>query len=74
MLATKGTIIKGLIGQEHHKDGDLHLHAYVKYMNQINTRNSKFFDIDYDGKVYHGNYQKAKCAIASIRYITKEDK
>jgi len=74
MLATKAQIVKGIVGQEQHKDGDLHLHAYVKYIKDISTRNPKYFDIVHEGQVYHGNYQTAKCAIASIKYITKEDK
>lgn len=74
MLATKGTIVKGLIGQEKHQDGNLHLHAYVKYADRVTTRKPAFFDIVHEGKTYHGNYAPAKSAIASIGYISKEDK
>lgn len=56
MLATKGQIVKGLIGQETHADGNKHLHAYVKYIKEVQTRNMKYFDIVYEGEVYHGNY------------------
>ena len=73
VLATKGDIIKGLIGQEKHQDGQSHLHAYVKYMKTMNIRNPAFFDIVYEGETYHGNYQTAKSAIASIKYVSKED-
>lgn len=74
MLVSKGQIAKGLIGQETHADGNKHLHAYVKYTTEKNTVNPKYFDLEHDGKVYHGNYQTAKSAIASIKYISKEDK
>lgn len=74
MLATKGTVVKGLIGQEQHMDGNLHLHAYVKYADELSSRSPAFFDIAHEGKVYHGKYEPAKSAIASIKYISKEDK
>lgn len=74
MLASKGTVVKGLVGQETHADGELHLHAYVKYIKEVFTRKPEYFDITYEDKVYHGNYQTAKSAIASIKYIGKEDK
>jgi hypothetical protein len=74
MLAAKGAIDKGLIGQEHHMDGNLHLHAYVKYADYVRSRNPALFDIVHEGKVYHGKYEPAKSAIASIKYISKEDK
>lgn len=74
MLATKGTIVKGLVGQEQHQDGNLHLHAYVKFADRITTRLPAFFDIEFEGKSYHGKYEPAKSAIASIKYISKEDK
>lgn len=72
-LATKGTIIKGIIGQEKHEDGQPHLHVYVKYLTKIRTKVPTFFDITAGDKVYHGKYETAKSAIASIKYITKED-
>ncbi|AXH74718.1 MAG: Rep catalytic domain protein [Cressdnaviricota sp.] len=73
MLESKGSIDKGIIGQEKHADGNLHLHAYVKYKTQVHTRNCKYFDIEYEDKTYHGKYEPAKSAIASIKYVTKHD-
>lgn len=55
-------------------DGNLHLHAYVKYVDEISSRSPSFFDITYDNNVYHGKYEPAKSAIASIKYISKDDK
>jgi hypothetical protein len=47
LVATKGDIDKGIIGQEKHQDGNLHLHAYVKYQQTINVKSPKYFDIEY---------------------------
>ncbi len=30
-----------------------------------------YFDLAYEEKTYHGNYGTAKCAIASIKYLTQ---
>lgn len=46
----------------------------MKYINQVNTRKPQYFDIEYEGHVYHGKYEPAKSAIGSIKYISKEDK
>lgn len=51
----------------------MHLHAYVKYTDQINTRKPSFFDVEWEDKVYHGKYEPAKSAIRSIKYVAKED-
>ena len=38
MLEAKGlTIVKGIVGQENHIDGNLHLHAYAKFDKPIDT-------------------------------------
>lgn len=74
MLATKGIIVKGLIGQEKHQDGNLHIHAYCKYLKEIQTRNMKYFDIEHEGEIYHGNYQVAREPIKVLKYVTKDDK
>ena len=74
MLEAKGlTIVKGLVGQERHQDGNLHLHAYAKFDKPVDTVNCKYFDISHDGKDYHGKYEPAKSAIASIKYVSKHD-
>jgi len=45
----------------------------VKYSATLNVKNPRFFDIAHDGKTYHGKYEPAKSAIASIKYVTKHD-
>lgn len=75
MLEAKGlTIEQGLVAQEAHASGDLHLHAYAKFTNRFNTVNPRYFDITWQDKVYHGKYEPAKSAIGSIKYLTKHDK
>lgn len=74
MLEAKGlTIVKGIVGQEKHADGNLHLHVYAKFDKTINYTSPQCFDITYEGKQYHGKYEPAKSAIASIKYVTKHD-
>jgi hypothetical protein len=68
-LKQKGNILQGVVGQEHHASGDLHLHAYVKYDKKINVRNQAFFDF----AGYHGKYEPARNGFASVKYVTKHD-
>ena len=75
MLETKGvSIAKGVVGQEHHQDGNKHLHAYVKLDKELFTRDCRYFDITWEDTVYHPNIKSAKHAQGSIKYCTKEDK
>jgi hypothetical protein len=75
MFTNKGlTISKGVVGQEHHQDGNTHLHAYVKLDKDIHTRDCRFFDITWEDTVYHPNIRQAKNANGSIKYCIKEDK
>ena len=76
MIESKGnlTIEKGLVAQELHMDGEKHLHAYIKLANYVNTTNCHYFDLQWEGKNYHGKYEPAKSAHASIKYMTKHDK
>lgn len=34
------------VGQEHHKDGDLHLHAYIQFTKKFESVNCRVFDLD----------------------------
>jgi len=56
MLEAKGMDVhKGVIGQEQHADGNLHLHAYIKFDKQVHIRDCRHFDIMWEGKDYHPN-------------------
>lgn len=55
------------IAVEQHQDGHNHIHAFAKYANKFQIRNSNKFDIH--GK--HGNYQTGKNPEKVLTYITK---
>jgi hypothetical protein len=61
-----GLIKEYVICQEHHQDGNPHLHAYVKFKNQKRIRSRSF---DFEG--FHGNYQTAKSWKAVCGYVIK---
>ena len=46
----------------------------MKFTVKKQVTSPTYFDLIYEGKTYHGNYDTAKSAIGSIKYITKEDK
>ncbi len=74
MLEAKGlNIAKGVIGLEHHQDGNTHLHAYLKLGSRLFTRDCRYLDITWQQNVYHPNIKTAKSAHGSIKYCTKED-
>lgn len=61
-------LIQILVAQESHQDGEPHFHIYLRWDNQFNTRDVRFFD--YGGK--HPNVQSARSAKAVIEYCTKD--
>jgi hypothetical protein len=58
-----------IIGQEHHKDGNLHLHVLIVLKYKFNCRNPRFFD-QLTGT--HGKYEAARNESNCIKYICKE--
>lgn len=50
MLTAKYPVEKAVIGQEKHQDGNLHLHAYVKFHKRVAIRDSRACDIEWEGK------------------------
>jgi len=81
----KNKIIEFVIGEEKHKDGNLHFHVVVSLKSKLNTRNSRFFDIldEEQQKIKHPNlksiktshiyYQKILYSIKSGNYIKSEN-
>lgn len=51
---------------EKHKDGNPHLHAFVKFIPKKRIRTRSF---DFEG--YHGHYEVAKSWKAVVKYVTK---
>ena len=68
-------IEKYVIGQEEHKDGNLHLHAIVSMKKKCNIVSPRALDIEFDGVQYHGKYEPMKGSlIQAANYVTKHDK
>lgn len=66
-LQAKFDVVEYVICEEAHKDGDAHLHAFVKLSKKIQW-NPRLFDI----QGYHGEYQVAKSWRAVINYVKKD--
>lgn len=59
-----------MIAQEHHEDGQLHLHAYVQLNDKCNIKSAK--SLDFAG--CHGDYKAAKGNYFEVKdYLEKED-
>lgn len=56
-----------VIASELHKDGNRHLHAFLRYESRV-TWSPTLWDID----GHHGNYQQAKSWKSVIQYCTKD--
>lgn len=66
-LKAKFDVVEYVICEEEHKNGDLHLHAFLKLAKKIELK-PRLFDI----QGYHGNYQVAKSWRAVIEYVKKD--
>lgn len=62
-----------IIAEELHQNGNKHLHVYVSFPTAYRTRNPNFADLEYEAKVFHGNYQGCRSTKAVIKYCTKEE-
>lgn len=56
-----------VISQEKHGDGNLHLHAYIRLVQKMNTTNQRVFDVC----GFHPNIQSARNTNSVIKYIKK---
>lgn len=66
-LEAKYTLEEYIIAEEEHKDGELHLHAFLKLNKRVYFK-PEMFDIC----GYHGNYQAAKSWRAVQTYVKKD--
>lgn len=71
-IKLKAEVEEYLISQERHEDGGYHIHAYFKFTKKLDTKNSRFFDVQYYRKGYHPNVQKPKSRYKLFRYIKKD--
>lgn len=67
-LRTLKDYIHYAICRELHQDGSAHLHVMLQFTNPINTRNSRYFDIE----GYHPNVQSARRPKDVLAYIRKD--
>jgi len=58
------------VSEEHHKDGGLHLHCYLRFIVAINTRNENYFD----WRGFHASIEAIRHLKSWLIYIKKEDK
>ena len=57
---------------EQHQDGHPHLHALVHLSKRCNLHSARTLDFhDGRGRIFHGNYQPARSATASLNYVEK---
>lgn len=63
----KRKIVEYVIAQEKHKDGNDHLHCFLKLDKLLDVSNQAFFDLGN----HHGNYQSAKSATKVKKYCAK---
>lgn len=68
-----------LIGQEKHADGHFHLHCFVERSSMIESRNNRYFDLEWPdatGEVitYHPNITSPRDRQHVKDYIRKDDK
>ncbi len=61
-----------IIAEEKHQDGVIHIHCFFQLNIKIDISDSDYFDLIFNSKVYHGNYQIGKKKAAIIEYIVKE--
>lgn len=61
------------IGQEKHKDGNFHLHAYVRFKKPVRTQDPGYFDITENGVKYHPNIKTIRTAKSWVKYCEKYD-
>lgn len=56
------------IGQEHHQDGNLHLHVLINYTKNKDVKNPKYFDF----QEFHPKVEVTRDRKQAIEYIKKE--
>lgn len=73
-ITKKAEVKDYLISQEHHKDGGTHIHAYIEFTKKLDTKDSRFFDLEYYRQGYHPNIQKVTKVHRLWEYIKKDKK
>lgn len=66
LLSKKANVL--VVAQEHHQDGNPHIHAYAEFKTKVDTKTERYFDF----KGFHPNIAKPISKFYVIRYITKK--
>lgn len=59
--------------REVHSDGNYHMHVFVSFTRRVDVRSSRYFDLAFDGAIYHPNVQSCKDRTKWLTYISKGD-
>lgn len=65
----RANVLYMCVAREHHRDGDLHIHAAVCLAERCNIRDPHALDI----LEHHGNYQGIRNVRQTIRYVKKDN-
>lgn len=71
----KAEVEKYVISVEKHSESKrrpFHIHAYIEFVDKLDTKNERFFDIEFYGVPHHPNIQKPKKRHAVMRYVKKD--
>lgn len=63
-----GLVFDYYIARERHEDGNPHLHAYLRFQCQFESRDQRCFDVQH----FHPNIQVARSEKKSIAYVKKD--
>lgn len=69
LLKWPEAVLFAVVAQEKHADGNLHLHALIKFKTQISASDARFAD-DLSGS--HGKYESAKSIKKVLKYVMKD--
>jgi len=61
-----------LVCKELHADGDQHLHCFIELPANREICRANFFDLEFGGCEYHGNYQVVRSASRAASYVVKD--
>lgn len=64
---------KWLISAERHADGTYHIHAYFHFTKKVDTRSARYFDFEFNDRIYHPNIKKITKNVNKVyAYIMKD--
>lgn len=59
--------------RENHQDGNHHYHIYFESRQPVQTTNERYFDLNFNGNVYHPNIESiTKTPYKTVEYVMKD--